>query len=241
MKMKSILLFLSFILFLASHSYASRETLKGSGNIKTEKRTVDSFNSISVSRAIKVFVTQGPQSQLTLEADDNILPYIKTEVSNNRLKIYLPENVDVKSHADMKVSLTVPQLVALKSTTSSTIESTSNWDISTIELSSTTAGEIKIDLKAQLITAKATTAAKIELKGETQNLNVSLTTSAELDAADLQASKAHFSLTTGSEAEIEVTEELSYTLTTGAELSYKGSPHITKASVTTGGRATNKK
>lgn len=57
----------------------------GSGNVITEERTIADFDSISVSAGINLFIEQGDDEALTIEAEDNIVPRISTDVRNGRL------------------------------------------------------------------------------------------------------------------------------------------------------------
>src|SRR6185295_18444592 len=59
--------------------------LAGSGNRKAEKRELKSFNSIDTSGAYEINVTCQKPASFEIEADDNILPLIKTEVRDGIL------------------------------------------------------------------------------------------------------------------------------------------------------------
>src|SRR5690242_3992270 len=59
--------------------------IAGSGNRKSEKRDVKSFNAIDTSGAYEVNVTCQKPASVEIEADDNILPLIKTEVRDGTL------------------------------------------------------------------------------------------------------------------------------------------------------------
>lgn len=211
-----------------------QQKIKGSGYVRTEQRTVKPFSRIEASRAIKVFVAQGEQTAITVEADDNILPYIKTEVNGNTLTITLSENINIESYADMNVLLTVPALTELHSSTASRIEGTTLWKVNGIELSATTAGSIKLETEASGIDATASTSGEIKLAGKTDRLNAKASTAGSVEAKELIAGNADVSASTGGEIEIHVTGKLEYSASTGGEIRYKGDAALTgKAS--TGG------
>ena len=52
----------------------------GSGNVVKEERKVSSFNAIEVSGAFDVELVQGTAIAVTVEADDNLMDLIRTEV-----------------------------------------------------------------------------------------------------------------------------------------------------------------
>jgi predicted small secreted protein len=63
------------------------QTIRGSGNIVSESRTVSGFDSISVCCGMQLSLTQGTEESLQIEADDNLLPEITSTVSGSKLTI----------------------------------------------------------------------------------------------------------------------------------------------------------
>ena len=83
----AILILLGMIHF---NAIAQKAGIKGSGYILTQERKTDLFHSIEVSDHISVYIVQGTFGSITVEADNNLFPYIKTEVKNNLLKYTFP-------------------------------------------------------------------------------------------------------------------------------------------------------
>ena len=54
--------------------------VRGDGNVIKETRSVSSFNGIEISGAFDVYLKQGTTEEVIIEADDNILPLIRTDV-----------------------------------------------------------------------------------------------------------------------------------------------------------------
>ena len=61
--------------------------VKGSGIAKTEKRAVASFDSLDVNYAGAIEVRSQEQENVQISGDDNIIPFITTEVKNGTLYI----------------------------------------------------------------------------------------------------------------------------------------------------------
>src|SRR4051794_15454674 len=66
---------------------------RGSGNVITQKRDVSGFSSVVLAGVGDLAITQGDAEGLTISAEDNLLPLIKTEVKNNILTIGLNDGV----------------------------------------------------------------------------------------------------------------------------------------------------
>lgn len=71
--------------------------LEGSGTAACETRDVEEFKEISAGGSTRVDVTVGPEMSIQVTADDNILPHVKTDVTRERLKIYVDQSYSSKS------------------------------------------------------------------------------------------------------------------------------------------------
>lgn len=232
---------LAFLAFFPAFTQGQK-IVKGSGYVLTQQRETPVFTAIEASQSIRVFISRGESQPLTVEADDNLLTYIKTEVKNNILRVYIQEGISIRKYADLNVLVILPQISSLSATTSARIESvTEPWQPQNIELNASTSGKIKLHLETNEIKIKETTGADIELKGSANQLDASLTTAAQLKAQQLKVKYAKLNLTTGAEAEVEVSEGINCDLSTGSKLIYKGEPNISSSNVTTGARVIKNK
>jgi len=66
-----ILTAIIFTAFLGSCIFVG--SIKGNGNVVEETRDLDSFEKISVSRGMNVYISQGTSTKVTVKADENLL------------------------------------------------------------------------------------------------------------------------------------------------------------------------
>lgn len=241
--MKNILLLFTALVYmttLSSWDWNTRKNIKGSKHVVREVRESRSFDKIRSSRSIRVIVSEGNSHSLEVEADDNILPYIKTEIKNNTLSVYLPNDIQVRSYKAMNVYVSTPALSALHATTSSQIESDSYWNVEDLSIRATTSAVVQLNVTAQKINVDITTSAQVILSGKTDNLETRMTTSSSLQAEKLIAENVKISGTTSSSASVFATNQLKYALTTSAVVAYSGEAYVT-AKASSGGYGYKKK
>lgn len=115
MQLKSLPALLSLAALLTCAAPASADWhlfgTRGSGTIKTETRQTGSFDMILSKGSVDTDVTIGPQLAVAVEADDNLLPLIRTEVKNGALVI--DTEGDWSSRHDPVVHITMPSLGAI--------------------------------------------------------------------------------------------------------------------------------
>lgn len=214
----------------------NNKVIKGSGKVISEERSVTVFSKVYASSGINVFIEQGNSNSLKVSADDNLIEYIRTEVSDGTLHIGVPEGISLRNARQMDVYVKMEQIESLKTTSGADIKSTTPLTVRNISLTATSAGDIEIELDAQQIHASATSGADILLKGQTESLKGNLTSGASLKAPELQVKACDIYLSSGSDAYINVERSISYSVSSGADLSCKGHPEVTKSHVSSGGK-----
>ena len=88
---------------------SSCNMISGNGNVRTEKRNTGNFNSVKTSGSIDVEISSGDNYAVSVEDDDNLLPYVVTEVNGGTLDIHYKDGTSITNdHA--KVYVTAPSL-----------------------------------------------------------------------------------------------------------------------------------
>jgi len=118
--MKKPILFLSLFVFIVSAACNMAagfdfKTLRGSGEIISESRTIPAFDAVEVCCGMELYLTQGEVEALQIEADDNFMAEIVTSVVENRLEIeyrYMG-NISYEPSQPVKIYLTATTLRAV--------------------------------------------------------------------------------------------------------------------------------
>src|ERR1700744_4016447 len=80
-------------LSLAMLSSCRLNCVHGSGNKITETRKMSDFSKIEISGHYHVTLKQDSSNNVTVNTDDNLMKYIKTEMDGEKLKIYNKKNI----------------------------------------------------------------------------------------------------------------------------------------------------
>lgn len=180
----------------------SFKSVSGSKNVITEKRNVSgNFDKIHVATLLDVEIEQGPNYEISVEADDNLHEYIVTEISGGTLKIYF-DNVSIRNYKEAKVYVTLPEISELKASSSSEIEAngiivsdnltlktSSTADISlskvrakSIDIEANSSSEIKVkEIYATTLRAKTSSTADFEAYVEADIINLEASSSSDME------------------------------------------------------------
>jgi uncharacterized protein YfiM (DUF2279 family) len=78
--------------------------VSGSGNVVSEKRNVADFKAIEVGGVFEVEVVAQKEFSVEIEADDNLLQFIKTEVNGETLEIKTVQRFSTKNPIRLRIS-----------------------------------------------------------------------------------------------------------------------------------------
>ncbi len=84
----------------------------GSGNVTTQTKSIQGVNQVSLDGIGTVILQQGNQESLTIEAEDNIIPHIQSNVNGNKLSLSYDNNIP-KPTKTVKFYLTVKDLSSI--------------------------------------------------------------------------------------------------------------------------------
>ena len=84
--------------------------VRGSGKVITEERQVSGFDKVEINGAGELYIEQGETEALTVEADDNLMEYITTEVHGDTLELSLKPNFNLMFSSKIVYRLTVKEL-----------------------------------------------------------------------------------------------------------------------------------
>jgi hypothetical protein len=210
------------LLFLSSCYFDFRETVYGNGKVVTEDRTADSFNRLIVSSGVDVFITQGEEESIKVIADENLIEYIRTEITDNTLEIYTEANI---LHAESKeVRLVYKQLGEINITSAGDVDGTNRMKADDLDLYLSSAGDLVLDVEAARIKCNISSAGDAKLSGTVDELDADLSSAGDLNAWDLVARKAHVNASSAGNAKIYATEEIDLSSSSAGDIYYKGDP-----------------
>ena len=203
MKRIAIALTLGLYLFLFAGCHIG---VKGSGVRKTEKRDLPAFTSIETSGAFEVTVTCQKPASFEIEADDNILPLVETEVKGGVLRVTTKQSYH--SSGGIVVRITVPNLDSVKSTG---------------------AGKFRVtDVKNDNFEIRSTGAAQVSVSGQSKSVKISSTGAGKIDAHSLRANNADVDVTGAAAVDVYASDQLDVTVFGAGRVTYSGSPKVNK-------------
>jgi hypothetical protein len=174
--------------------------IHGSGNVQTETRDVRDFKAVDVSGIFQVEIVAQKDFGVQVEADDNLLQYITTEVNGGVLEISTSKRI--KSSNGLKVRVSAP-------------------DISKLEVSGVAKVSLS-NLKNNGLELETSGASKVNLAGETDKLVIDVSGASNIDAENLKTRAASVDASGASKVAVFATGTVETDASGASRITYTG-------------------
>ncbi|MBG7629336.1 MAG: DUF2807 domain-containing protein [Bacteroidetes bacterium] len=223
------------ILFTTSSCFFEGMTgIKGSNHVVSEDRNISSnFEVIKVQQGITLYLTQGKSAEMKVEADDNIIDLLVTEITNDELKIYFEKNV-YKAKA-RNVYLTTDDISRIKTSSGAHVKSENTIQATTLNLDSSSGSSIKISVNAQEVTSESSSGANIKIFGKTTIFSANSSSGSSIDADQLESVDAYAKASSGANINVNASGKLTAKASSGGDIDFEGNPTSINKDTSSGG------
>jgi hypothetical protein len=229
---KFILVALTALLFASCNHSINIKSITGSGHVTTEKRNVDGdFKSIEVSNAIDLIIEQSDKTEIIVEADDNLQKSITTTVENGVLIIACDYNSFINIESK-KVTVKMPIIESLRASSASSITSANTIKGENINLRTSSASNINLNIESDYIECKASSGSSITIEG--MALNMEATASSGSDK-DLLANEVNAVASSGATISVHPIVSLKAKASSGSNVDYNTTPKSIEKRSSSGG------
>jgi len=217
-------LFLPILIVASSCNFMGGKRVSGNGNVTTSEKTVSSFTEVEQKGSFDVYVSTGSTYTVKIEAEDNLIPYIETNVNNGKLEINSKKGFWLQPTKSLKVYITAPTFSAIRSYGSGNITSENTiYDSSKIELSVSGSADIKATVDAPEVHSDVTGSGNADLNGQTRKFDGNVRGSGNINAFNLKAEEAKVEISGSGNANLFASVKLDVTVNGSGDVSYKGS------------------
>ncbi len=199
---------------------------KGNGNIVTENRTItDEFTKVSASEGLQVYVTQAADFKIDVEADENIIDLIATDITNGKLRIHARENI---GNATKKIYVSLPKITALAGSSGSHLSTKNTINTNNLRVDGSSGAILDLEITASEIDIAASSGANLNVSGTTDEAEVAVSSGGNINAKDLQTNYCNAEASSGGNVKIMVSKSLTADASSGGNISYSGNPTVEK-------------
>jgi autotransporter translocation and assembly factor TamB len=171
-----------------------------------------------------VFISQGEEQMIEVEAQDDVIDQIETTVRAGIWKI----NYDrcVRNESSIRIYITVKELTSLTISGSGEIISQTDLVVDDLDVNIEGSGDIDLALEADDIDAEIEGSGSMRFEGKADALNINISGSGDFQCFNLESRKASVRISGSGDAELWVLEELDVDITGSGDVFYLGNPSL---------------
>lgn len=227
--MRRFLLPVMLLLLLGSCNGPFNKRVRGNGILAKETRQESGFDKVKVKGSMDLVFQQSDHFEVVLEAEENIIPYIRTRVSGDELIVEFRENINISTHANTIVYVKAPSFTELTTAGSGNIKGEDKISSSgTIRFVTAGSGNISADINCPEVLAKIEGSGNIELRGETKDQQINIEGSGDVDNADLKTENTRIKIAGSGSADVHASVKLDISVAGNGDVTYRGNPTISQ-------------
>ncbi len=189
-------------------SAVTGSAITGSGDLRTESRDVGGFSTIELLGNGDVIIEQDGTESLSVEAEDNLLPDLTSDVSNGTLQLGTADGVSLKPTRAITYRVTVKDLAGLQLSGSGSVTA-----------SRVTTPAISIDISGS---------GDVSIDGTADDQAVAISGSGNYRAGDLATLTSSAAISGSGNVSVDVRDAFDAEINGSGNVTYTGNPQISQ-------------
>ncbi|MGS2760702.1 head GIN domain-containing protein [Sinomicrobium sp. M5D2P9] len=224
--MKKIITLCIGLLFISTiHAqWFGNKKVTGNGNVvKTDRNTGD-YDEIGVAGMFDVILVSGKEGKLTIEAEENLLEYIETEVNGNTLKIKTTKGINLRPRKKILITIPFEDISAVSLAGSGSITGKDLIKASAFETSLAGSGDINLAVETDKLESNIAGSGDIKLKGKARVYEGRISGSGDIHAYELIADEVNTAVSGSGDIQVHCNGKLTARISGSGSVLYKGNP-----------------
>ncbi len=228
-KLGKITLLLNVALLLTvaaqAQNWGGWNGIEGKGPKVTKTLDLDNFTGFEMAVSGNVYIRQGSTQSVKIEAQQNIIDNLVTDVSDKNWKIKFDQNV--RNYEGIKIWITIPTLTkAYVSGSGDIIGETKFTGLGNLMTGISGSGDIKLDVEAKDIEGKISGSGGVKLNGSANALNISISGSGDFFADGLKTQTSTIKVSGSGNCTVDASDALTVHVSGSGDVKYKGRPKV---------------
>ena len=230
--MKYFLIVVALLAISCNINIRNNDRVDGNGVMKKETRDVSDFKKVEVAGPFDVVLVQGNSFKIEIEADENLMQYIRVKKNEGRLEISEKEGYELRSKSGIKIRLQMPVVDEVTLEGSGSVRGETKLENSdNIEIKIAGSGDISLEIKSPAVDVEIGGSGRATLSGSTRKLDISIGGSGDCLADDLLSEDCEVSIGGSGTARVFASVSLNVSVGGSGDVYYRGEPKNVKKSI----------
>lgn len=199
-----------------------------------ELRPISKFSAVEVGSGIDLYLKPGNSVELAVECDKSAIHRIVTEVDGKVLKISAMSNTRWSYDRSPRVFVTYDSLKAITTSGGSDVRGQGIIQCADFAIVANGGSDVYLNIECNNLRIEASGGSDVKVAGKANYLNAEAISGSDINAIELMATRCKITASGGSDALVNVLDDLVAHASGGSDIGYMGNPAI-KEIVESGG------
>ena len=233
-------IFIIALLIFSLNVNAQNNNIKANGQVVTTTRTVDNFDNINVSGSFDVDLVKGKEGDISIEASENLMDVIVTEVVDGTLKIKFKKGVNIRNSKTIHITVSYATIEGVSLSGSGNIHTDDVVNAANFDLSLSGSGSIQLGVSCTNLSSSISGSGNMKLNGKTDVFSCSISGSGNVNSSELIANTVHAKISGSGNIKVNAIQEINAKTSGSGNVIYTGNPATVKANSSGSGSVRNK-
>ncbi len=194
----------------------------GSGHVVSEVRDVNGFEGVTINGAGEVNLSPGPAFRVEVVADDNVLPYLTTDVRGGVLILSSKPGISIRNTNKIKFNISIPKLssATIKGSGSIFINGTARGEKLAVSIEGS--GSIKGSCDVATLKTAIMGSGGVNIQGRANSEEIRVGGSGAVDNREVSADDVTVSIAGSGDVWVTAQKSLDVSITGSGNLHYAG-------------------
>lgn len=212
-------LLVSSCLVSSAHGW---QQVTGKGAVVRRSLTVQAFHGFAVEGAMDVIITPASVQSVEIEAQENLIGLVTTEVRNGVWRIATREGYSTSE--PFVVHIRVPVIDVVELDGSGNVKADGSFTAGAVKLAVNGSGDIDMAFAARSVDVQVQGSGDVTVAGSCTELRAAVVGSGDINARDLQAESVQASVSGSGDIVVHATKRLNAAISGSGDVVYAGDP-----------------
>ena len=201
---------------------------KGSGNVIRIPRSVPSFNQVKLPGSFNLYIRQDSVQKVEIVADDNIAPFLETEVEGSTLVLKYERNKCTRRSTRSDIYISVPSLTKLTLDGSGLVQGENTFKGDGLSAVIKGSGNMTLAYEGESLTGVIEGSGNLNLSGNSNSASYSVNGSGNINASQVNAKAVIAAVSGSGNIELTAINTLNAMISGSGNINYFGNPTVSK-------------
>ena len=226
MKTSGLIFFSSaFLCFIYLTSCNRLHKIEGNGNVITVNRVVSHFTGVQSEGSFEVYISYDSVQSVKVEAEENLLHYIGTDVSGSVLIIKKREHRNIDNNFPIRIFVKTPYIEGIELSGSGEVKCDSMTS-AYLNLHISGSGEMSVIALSNKIKAHISGSGNMNLSGIANETDFDINGSGDIHSYNLQQDTCFADISGSGDMFVYVNKLLDVSISGSGKVHYQGNPNV---------------